>query len=431
MKTEKTKVLPLSGGNWLTKSLSRKIGTVVWISIAFVGIVRLLIGVELSGGESIHINELVLEGSSQVINVIMITMIVNLIATRELKVLNNSMTSLAAGNTEIEILHKDRADEIGEMARAVQVFKENAVRVENMEAERQANLEQTKADRRRLMNKMADNFESSVGQVVDSVSSATAEMQSSASAMATTAEKTSEQAGKAVSASKLGASNVQAVAAATEELSASINEIARQVKLSLNANEEAVGKAGTAEETVKELVESATKIGDVVNLISDVAEQTNLLALNATIEAARAGDAGKGFAVVASEVKNLANQTARATEEIRNQISSIQKVAVDAAESINEIRLSINIVSENTTNVSGAVQEQHIATEEIARNAEQAASGSQDVSSNVDGVTEGAEKTGTAASNILSATSELARQTEFLNTEVSKFIAEIRNEEAA
>jgi methyl-accepting chemotaxis protein len=417
---------PASKGNWLTRSLSRKIGTVVWVSIFFVGAIRLILGMMLGDGGSIQTNEIVLEGLSQVINVIMITTIVSMIATRELQHLNGSMTELADGNTDVEIQHKDRADEIGEMANALQIFKDNAVQMKNLEAEQTAEREQRQADRRRLMNEMADNFESSVGHVVESVSAAATEMQSSAQAMTSTADQTNQQAGNASQASELASSNVQAVAAAAEQLSASINEINRQVRTSLEANNDAVSKADNSQKTVQELVTSAQKIGDVVDLISDVAEQTNLLALNATIEAARAGDAGKGFAVVASEVKNLANQTARATEEIRDQISNIRSVAEEAATSINDISDSIGVVSENTNSVSAAVEEQHSATLEIAQNAEQAAAGTQEVVSNIGGVSQGAGETGSAATQILSATDELAKQSEYLNTEVGKFIAEIR-----
>ncbi len=415
-------------GNWLTASLSRKIGTVVWISIAVVGGVRLLIGAEF-GGASVQLTDIILEGTSQIINVLIIITIVNMIATRELKSLNSAMARLAGGETDIEILHKDRADEIGEMANAVQIFKDNAIEMKTLEAEHEESRELRQADRRRVMNEMANKFESNVGHVVESVAAAATEMQSSAGAMTSTADQTNVQAGNASSASELASSNVQAVAAAAEQLSASINEINRQVRTSLAANEDAVSKAENSQKTVQELVNSAQKIGDVVDLISDVAEQTNLLALNATIEAARAGDAGKGFAVVASEVKNLASQTARATEEIREQISNIRNVAEDAATSISDISQSINIVSENTNSVSAAVEEQHSATQEIAKNAEQAASGTQEVAANIGGVTRGAGETGAAATQILSATGELAKQSEFLNAEVGKFIAEIRKED--
>jgi methyl-accepting chemotaxis protein len=342
-----------------------------------------------------------------------------------------SMGSLANGELQTDVPSLGRKDEIGEMASAVQVFKDNAVQVQQMESERAKEQENKAVERQDLLNSMANSFQQKVGGVVQSVASAATELQSSAESMATTAEQTSSQAGNVAAASGQAASNVQTVAVAAEELSSSINEIARQVTASLTANEDAVSRAEHSQQTVHQLVQSAQKIGDVVELISDVAEQTNLLALNATIEAARAGSAGKGFAVVASEVKNLAKQTANATEEIKGQISNIQSVAKDAANSLSEIGTCITVVSSNTAGVSSAVEQQDAATQEIARNVEQAAQGTQDVSENIELVTRGASETGSAATQILSAVGELAKQSEQLSLEVEQFLDEVRRDQSA
>ncbi len=351
--------------------------------------------------------------------------------TKPVMSMTEAMGDLADGDLTVEIPGIGRGDEIGDMAGAVQIFKENAVERARLETEQEAQKKRGEEEKHAAMNKMANDFQSTVGKVIQSVSSAATEMQASAETMTSVADQTSSQASNVASASDQAAANVQTVAAAAEELSSSINEIARQVSTAQSANEDAVSKAGKSERTVQELVISAQKIGEVVALISDVAEQTNLLALNATIEAARAGDAGKGFAVVASEVKNLANQTARATEEIRDQISNIQGVAEDAAASIRDIGGSIAIVSENTTGVSVAVEEQDAATQEIARNVEQAAAGTQDVAANVNMVTQGATETGSAATQMLSTAKELSQQSELLNSEVGKFLDGVRSGEAA
>ena len=295
--------------------------------------------------------------------------------------MTEAMDELASGNLDVDVPGVGRGDEIGVMAGSVQVFKENAIERIRLESEQEKLMQKAEQEKQAMMVKMADSFQDAVGNVIQSVSAAATELQASAETMANTAEQTSVQVGNVSSASDQAAANVQTVASAAEELSSSINEIARQVSTALSANEDAVSKAGNSEQTVQKLVESAQKIGDVVELISDVAEQTNLLALNATIEAARAGEAGKGFAVVASEVKNLANQTAKATEDIREQVSNIRDVAEDAATSINDISTSISVVSTNTTGISAAIEEQDAATQEIARNVEQAAAGTQDVAS--------------------------------------------------
>jgi len=331
--------------------------------------------------------------------------------------------------TSVLRLNPNRKDELGPVALALREFRVGKQAAKAAELAEAAAKTQRQTERRRQNAEMAKKFENSVGQVVQSVSSAANQMQSSAQTMMATADKTNSQASNVASASEEASSNVQTVASAAEQLSASITEITRQVADSLSANKDAVTKADQSQQTVGQLVSSAQKIGEVVELISDVAEQTNLLALNATIEAARAGEAGKGFAVVASEVKNLASQTARATEDIRDQVGNIQRVAEESAQSIRDICDCISIVSTNTANVSRSVEEQDSATREIAGNVEQAAAGTREVALNINLVTQGASETRTSASLILSAASDLAKQSEYLGTEFNNFLSGIQSDE--
>jgi len=347
--------------------------------------------------------------------------------TRPIGGMTDSMGVLADGNLDAEIPSQDRTDEIGEMAEAVQVFKDNAIEVKRLEEEQKANEERQAREKREMMLKMADDFEGSVGGVVNSVSSASTEMQSSATALSATAEQTSKQSTTVAAASEEASTNVQTVASAAEELSSSISEISRQVAQSTQISATAVAEVEGANAQVQGLADAAKKIGEVVALITDIADQTNLLALNATIEAARAGEAGKGFAVVASEVKNLANQTAKATEEISSQIGGIQSATEDAVHAIGSIGGIINQMNEIASTIASAVEEQGAATQEIARNVEQASAGTGEVSSNIAGVTQAAGETGESASQMLGAAQELSQQSELLRNEVDKFLNNIRN----
>ncbi|MBL4692216.1 MAG: methyl-accepting chemotaxis protein [Magnetovibrio sp.] len=273
---------------------------------------------------------------------------------------------------------------------------------------------------------IADKFEIDMQNVVHMVTSAATELQSTAKSMEETAATTSDKASIVSTAALDAANNVQTVASAAEELSSSISEISRQVSQSSEIASKAVVDADQSRENVQGLAESAAKIGEVINLISDIADQTNLLALNATIEAARAGDAGKGFAVVASEVKNLANQTAKATEEISQHVGGVQNATEDAVLAIKGIGTTIGKMDEAATAIASAVEEQGAATQEIARNVEQAAKGTNEVTSNISEVTEGATETGHAASEVLCAADELAKQGDLLGREMADFLVELR-----
>ena len=339
-----------------------------------------------------------------------------------LTAMTGAMGALAGGNLEIEIPGRGKADEIGAMAKAIQVFKDNMVDTERLRHE-QTELEARQAESRKAdMVRLADQFEQAVGEIVDTVSSASGELETSAGTLTATATRAQDLSTEVASASQEASANVQAVASATEELSSSVSEIARQVQESARIAGEAVGQASRTNDRVGELSRAAARIGDVVELISTIAGQTNLLALNATIEAARAGEAGRGFAVVASEVKALAEQTAKATGEIAQQVSGIQAATEESVGSIREISSTIGRLSEISSAVAAAVEEQGAATQEISRNVQQAAHGTQRVSTNIGDVQRGAADTGSASSQVLSAARSLSADSNRLKQEVSKFL---------
>ena len=340
--------------------------------------------------------------------------------------LTGVMRLLAGGDNHVDIPNAKRSDEIGDMARTVEVFKQNALEMTRMEAEKVETGKRAEAEKKVAMGKLADEFEARVSGIVETVSSQSTEMRSTAEAMSATAEETSRQATSVAAAAEQASTSVQTVASATEELSASVAEINRQVGKSVEIASRANDEAERTNETVQGLAAAADKIGEIVNLIREVAEQTNLLALNATIEAARAGEAGKGFAVVASEVKSLANQTAKATEEIASQISNMQSVSADAVQAIGGIGKTIGEISTICQAISAAVAEQGTATQEIAENTQQAASGTQDVSGTIANVTQAASETGAAAQQVLSSAGELSKQSETLRAEVDSFLAKVR-----
>ena len=336
------------------------------------------------------------------------------------------LQQFAAGNYDLEIRGTERTDEVGEVAKAAEVFKENGLARIRMEAEQKEAEKRSAAQRRADMMRLADQFEGAVGEIVETVSSASTELEASADSLTSTAERAQQLATVVASASEEASANVQSVATATEEMSSSVNEISRQVQESARIAGEAVEQARGTTARVSELSRAATRIGDVVELISSIAGQTNLLALNATIEAARAGEAGRGFAVVASEVKALAEQTAKATGEIGQQISGIQAATEESVGAIKEISGTIERLSEISSTIAAAVEEQGAATQEIARNVQQAAQGTEQVSSNITDVQRGATETGSASSQVLSAAQTLSNDSNRLKLEVSRFLETVR-----
>lgn len=346
--------------------------------------------------------------------------------TRPLGAMSERMTALAAGDKQSEVPGAGRKDEIGAMAAAVEVFRRNALEIERMEAEQAELARRTEEEKKRALNELADSFLASVGGVVDMLSSAAVEMEATAQSMNRTAEHTSERASSVATASELAASNVNSVATSAEELSSSIQEISRQVQESTRVCGDAVRSAETTNAMVQGLAEAARRIGDVVNLINDIAGQTNLLALNATIEAARAGESGKGFAVVAAEVKTLANQTAKATDEISQQIAAIQSATANSVGAIQDIGKTITSINEISSAIASAVEEQGAATQEISRSVQQASQGTAEVSDSISSVTEAATETGTAATQVLGSATELTRQADRLRSEVAGFVERVR-----
>jgi methyl-accepting chemotaxis protein len=344
---------------------------------------------------------------------------------RPLMGMTAAMARLATGDHAVEIPARNNTDEIGDMARAVDVFKQNGIEAVRLAAAQEAE-RAAKEQRTVRIEELTRAFEAKSGELVGQVSAASTELQATARSMSDTAGQTTQQATNVAAAAEQASVNVQTVATAADELAASISEIARQVAQSAKIAGKAVEDAKRTDGVVQALADGAQKIGEVVGLISSIAGQTNLLALNATIEAARAGDAGKGFAVVASEVKSLATQTARATDDIARQIAQIQTATKEAVDSIQAIGTTIGEISEIAAAIAAAVEEQGSATQEIARNVQQAASGTQEVTSNIVGVTEGANSTGAAASQVLGAASELSRQSEQLRGEVGQYIAGVK-----
>ncbi|CCD98127.1 methyl-accepting chemotaxis protein [Bradyrhizobium sp. STM 3809] len=346
--------------------------------------------------------------------------------SRPITAMTEAMRRLAGGDLAAPIPGTDRKDEIGEMAGAVQVFKDNAIETERLRAE-QAEAEKLAGERRkRDMHELANSFESAVGQIINTVSSASTELEASASTLTSTAERTQQRTTAVAAASEQATANVQSVASATEELSSSVTEISRQVQESARMANEAVDQARKTNDRVSELSRAAARIGDVVELINTIAGQTNLLALNATIEAARAGEAGRGFAVVASEVKALAEQTAKATGEIGQQIAGIQSATLESVGAIKEISGTIEKLSEISSTIAAAVEEQGAATQEISRNIQQAAQGTHEVSSNITDVQRGASETGSASSQVLSAAQSLSQDSNRLKLEVGRFLNTVR-----
>ncbi|MGW1424046.1 methyl-accepting chemotaxis protein [Bradyrhizobium manausense] len=346
---------------------------------------------------------------------------------RPLSALTGAMGELASGNFAVVLPGLGRKDEVGDMAHAVEVFKVKAEEKAHEAAAAKIRQDQVAAEQRRAdMHRLASQFEAAVGEIVDAVSSASTELEASAGAMNVTAARAQQLAVTVADGSQEASANVQSVASATEQLSSSVNEIGRRVQDSARMANEAVDQVRLTSGQIGELSKVAAKIGDVVELIDEIAGQTNLLALNATIEAARAGEAGRGFAVVASEVKALAEQTAKATGEIGQQITGIQSATRESVTAIRDIGDTISRLSEIAAAIAAAVEQQGAATQEIARNVQQAAKGAQQASSNVGEVERGAAETGASSSQVLSAAQMLSRDSNRLKLEVGKFLNVVR-----
>jgi methyl-accepting chemotaxis protein len=347
--------------------------------------------------------------------------------SKPLQQLCSGMQELAEGNFAVVLPGLSRRDEIGDMARAVELFKDKAQQKAATDAEARRSQDQIALQQRNTdMRKLADEFEGAIGDIIETVSSASTELEASAGALTSTAESTRELSSVVASASEEASANVQSVASASEEMASSVNEISRQVQESARIAGEAVEQAQKADNRVNALSQSATRIGDVVELINTIAGQTNLLALNATIEAARAGEAGRGFAVVASEVKALAEQTAKATGEISLQIADIQSATQESVAAIEEISGTIGRISEISSSIASAIEEQGAATQEISRNVQQAAQGTQQVTSNITNVQRGATETQSASSQVLSSAQSLSQESNRLKKEVGKFLDTVR-----
>ncbi|POF32948.1 methyl-accepting chemotaxis protein [Roseibium marinum] len=347
-----------------------------------------------------------------------------------LRSLTRSMSRLAEGNTDIEIIGADRGDEVGEMAAAMEVFVRNESARRELE-DQQNNAQEDAARRGAEIQQLSSEFDRQITEMMSIIDSSVENLQAASSDMTGVAARTTEQSGLVSSASSQASHNVETVAAAAEELSASVNEIRRQVQASSEIAARAAGEAQSTNQRMNGLSEAATRIGEVVTLIQAIAEQTNLLALNATIEAARAGEAGRGFAVVASEVKELATQTSKATEDISSQITAIQEETGHAASAISSVTEIINNMNEIASSIASSVEEQGVATQEIASNATEASRSTVEVTTNIESVSKASENTRDTAEKVDSSAQQLKENASMLRSQVANFLQEVSKRSAA
>jgi methyl-accepting chemotaxis protein len=414
-------------GNWFSASLSRKIAGVVWLSMVAVGTTRLVLGEVISGGEVMALSHnILLELVSIVVNVVIILMVVSKVATHVLNRLNLCMTDLAGGDTSVEVPYKDRTDEIGAMAHSVQVFKENSLAVTQLH-DREATEKELQDRRQQAVDEMVQNFSGSVTGVLKGLTQATETMSEHSNKMMRTSHDTHDLANTVATAADAMNQNTQGVSSAAGGLAEAIVRIRDEMSDAAQTADAAVAQAHATNQLIQGLSEDARKVGDVVALINDIAEQTNLLALNATIEAARAGDAGKGFAVVASEVKNLANQTARATDDISSQIDAIQGSTSRSVTAIGEIGETIAKLNAAASEVAREMEVQGNATSDMARNIEDAAGSSAEIAGSIQQVRDAADATGNAAEDVMSTSNSLRDETDLLRHEVENFLDAIQD----
>ena len=346
--------------------------------------------------------------------------------TKPLKAVAESLTVLAEGRTDVEVRYADRHDEIGVIARTIDVFKTNRIERRQIEADR-VNAEKSASERRKAeRDQFVEGFRTKIGSIIEQVMSSSNRFEKDAQQLSLTAHSTAEMSGQSADSSRQASEHVRSAATASNELSQSIVEISRRVQDSNSVASEAVKQATATDERMAELSAAGDRIGDVVKLITSIAEQTNLLALNATIEAARAGDAGRGFAVVAQEVKNLAGQTAKATEEISSHIVNMQRATGESVEAIKAIGQTIERISEITGAISAAVEEQGAATQNIAHGVQAAAGGTLDVAENIERVAHGADETETTSGQMLQSAKALSEVSVHLRDEVEKFLDSVR-----
>jgi methyl-accepting chemotaxis protein len=415
---------PISSAEWFSQSTAAIDEVIALSALASQEAARLAETAQHSSLRTLMLNGFLM-AFSLILAALTLWMVISRVV-RSLGQITAAMGKLAGGEISVDVPCTQRRDEMGSIARALLVFKENAVKVLGMQAEREALEKAAREERAAAMTQLADAFEGAVGEIVETVSSASTQLEASAGTLSKTAERAQELTTMVAAASEEASTNVQSVASASEEMASSVNEIGRQVQESARIAGEAVAQARKTHHRVTELSEASKRIGDVVELINTVASQTNLLALNATIEAARAGEAGRGFAVVATEVKALAEQTAKATEEIRRQIDDIQNATHDSVSAIEEIGVTIGRISEISSTIASAVEEQGAATQEVARNVQQAAQGTQQVASNITDVQRGADATGAASSQVLTFAQSLSQESRRLKSEVGRFLQMVR-----